>query len=168
MPPAPLVETTIKLNVTVVVDPEGKVKELVNKYGRGKRGEMNGEANNNWTGEVTVKVYPAGWDLLDKGGGGGTGGGWGEGTGEGEGAGEGEGTGTGGAGGEDAVGETGDKGITGYLWKGKVVSSEEGGGGGKGEFSFVGFLMQLVMLAAAVLLVCAGYLHERRRQNNKQ
>ncbi len=48
------------------------------------------------------------------------------------------------------------------------MSGKEAGGGGKGEFSFVRFLMQLVMLAAAVALVCAGYLLERRRQNHKQ
>ncbi|MBL7118153.1 MAG: DUF3344 domain-containing protein, partial [Candidatus Syntrophoarchaeum sp.] len=169
MPRAPPVECSIKHNVTVVVDPEEKVKELVNKYGRGKRWESNGEANNNWTGEVTV-VVESGEPIPPKhpgGGGGGTGGGWGEGTGTGEGAGEGEGTGTGGAGGEGAVGETGGKAITGYLMKGSAVSGEEGGGGGKGEFSLVALLLRLVMLAAAVVLVCAGYLMERRRQNNK-
>ena len=168
MPRAPLRECEIKHNVTVVVDPEDKVKELINEHGRGEQGKSNGEKNNEWgPDDVTVTVYPAGWGR-EHGRGGGSGGGWGEGEGEGEGAGEGTGTGTGGAGGEDAVGETGGKGITGYLWKGKVASSEEGGGGGKGEFSLVRFLMQLVMLAAAVLLVCAGYLMERRRQNNKQ
>jgi hypothetical protein len=52
--------------------------------------------------------------------------------------------------------------------KGTVVSGKEAGGGGKGEFSLVRFLMQLVMLAAAVSLVCAGYWLERRRQNKSQ
>ena len=49
--------------------------------------------------------------------------------------------------------------------KGIVVSSEEGGG--KGEFSLVGWLIRLAMLAAAVSLVCVDYLIEKRRQNNK-
>ena len=52
--------------------------------------------------------------------------------------------------------------------KGTVVSGKEAGGGGKGEFSFVRFLMQLVMLAAAFSLVFVGYLLERRRQKHKQ
>ena len=51
--------------------------------------------------------------------------------------------------------------------KGKVASSEEGGGGGKGEFSLVAWLIRLAILAAAGALVCAGYLIEKRRQNNK-
>ena len=71
-------------------------------------------------------------------------------------------------GGEGAVGERGGKAIRGYLVKGSAVSSEERGGGGKGEFSLVALLLRLTMLAAAVSLVCAGYLLERRRQNHKQ
>ena len=131
MPRAPLVETTIKHNVTVVVDSDDKVKELINKYRRGKRNKCNGEANNNWTGEVTVSVESGGWDLRP-GGGGGTGEEWGEGTDTGEGGAGGAGTTTG-SGGEGAVGEKGGKAITGYLMKGTVAQSEEGGGG-KGEF----------------------------------
>jgi len=50
--------------------------------------------------------------------------------------------------------------------KGIVVSSEEGGG--KGEFSLVGWLIRLAMLAAAVSLVCVGYWLERKRQKHKQ
>jgi hypothetical protein len=52
--------------------------------------------------------------------------------------------------------------------KGAVAQSEEGGGGGKGEFSLVGLLIRLAMLAAAVVLVCVGYLLERRRHEDKQ
>ena len=66
------------------------------------------------------------------------------------------------------MGETGGPAITGYLMKGTVAGSEAGGGGGeRGEFSLVKLLLRLVMLAAAVSLVCAGYWLERRRQNNK-
>ena len=158
---AQLVEGWVEHNVTVKVDTEDNVKELINKY---RKGEENNEINET----VTVKVKPAeGRGLPGTGGGGGSGGGWGTGTGEGEGAGEGEGTG--GAGGEGAVGGKGGKLISGYLMKGVVAQSdEEGGGGGKGEFSWVAFLLQLAMLAVAVALVGVGYLHERRRQNHKQ
>jgi hypothetical protein len=72
-----------------------------------------------------------------------------------------------GTGGESAMGEKGGKVITGRLMKGTVAQSEEGGGG-KAEFSILGLLMRLGMLAAAVSLVCAGYLLERRRHNSKQ
>jgi len=40
---APAVEGIITHNVTVVVDPEDKVPELINKYGRGIKGKSNGE-----------------------------------------------------------------------------------------------------------------------------
>ena len=165
---APWEEGEVEHNVTVKVDTEDNVKELINEHGRGKHfWESNGEDNNEIINEmVTVKVGPPGPG--EGGRGGGTGGGWGTGTGEGEGAGEGEGEGTGGAGGEGAAGGKGGKLIRGYLMKGVVASSEEeGGGGGKGEFSLVRFLMQLAMLAVAGALVGVGYLHERRRQNNK-
>ncbi len=50
--------------------------------------------------------------------------------------------------------------------KGIVVSGEEGGG--KGGFLISWMLIRLAMLAVAVVLVCAGYLMERRRQRHKQ
>ena len=157
---APLVEGIIRFNVTVMVDPENEVTELIN------RGH-NGEGNNIINVTVTVVVTSGVLDPIPGGGsGGGSGGGWGTGTGTGEGSGKGEGTGVAGGTGEGAEGESGGKAIRGYLMKGSVVSSEAGGGG-KGEFSFVRFLIQLVMLAVAVSLVCVGYLMERRRQNNK-
>ena len=166
MPRAPFVETTIKHNVTVEVDPEDNVKELINTYPRGWHLESNGEENNEWNDTVTVVVNPPGPG--GPGGGGGTGGGWGEGNGTGEGSGSGEGRGVAGGSGEGGAGESGGKTIRGRLMKGSVASGKEAGGGGKGEFSFVRFLMQLVMLAAAVSLVGAGYLHERRKQKHKQ
>ena len=65
-------------------------------------------------------------------------------------------------------GESGGKSITGRLMKGVVVpGGKEAGGGGKSEFSPFRFLMQLLMLAVTIVLVYAGYLMERRRQNNK-
>ncbi|RJS80686.1 hypothetical protein CW713_07365, partial [Methanophagales archaeon] len=65
-------------------------------------------------------------------------------------------------------GESGGKTITGRLMKGVVVpGGKEAGGGGKGEFSPLRFFIQLVMLAVTIVLVYAGYLMERRRQNNK-
>ena len=52
--------------------------------------------------------------------------------------------------------------------KGVIVpGGKEAGGGGKGEFSPLRFFIQLVMLAATIILVYIGYLMERRRQNNK-
>ena len=163
---APLVESLVKHNVTVKVDTEEDVKELINTHPRGKKYKSNGEENNEWNDTVTVIVNPPGWDIRP-GGGGGTGGGWGTGVGTGEGSGSGAGKGVAGGSGEGGAGESGDKTIRGWLMKGSVVSGKEAGGGGKGEFSFVRFLMQLVMLAAAVALVVVGYLLERRRQNNK-
>ncbi len=164
---APLVECIVTHNVTVDVDPEDKVKELINKYHRGKQGKSNGEENNNITEKVTVVVNPPGLSRYP-GGGGGTGGGWGEGTGTGEGSGSGAGKGVAGGTGQ-GTGESGGKTITGRLMKGVVVpGGKEAGGGGKGEFSFVRFLMQLVMLAAALALVGIGYLLERRRQRHEQ
>ena len=146
----------------VVVDSDKDVEELINKQ------HPYGELNNNATKLVSVGLGELIPPLHPGGRGGGTGGGWGTGTGTGEGSGEGEGTGTGGAGGEGAIGERGGEAITGWLMKGTVASSEEGGGGGKGEFSLVAWLIRLAMLAAAVALVCAGYLLERRRQKYKQ
>ena len=162
MPRAPRIECILEFSVTVDVDPEkeNNVKELINKH-------RNGEANNNYTWPVRVVVGPSSWEP-GPGRGGGTGGGWGEGNGTGEGSGSGEGKGVAGGSGEGGAGESGGKTIRGRLMKGSVVSGKEAGGGGKGEFSLVRFLMQLVMLAAALSLVCAGYLMERRRQNHKQ
>ena len=144
----------------VVVDPDNDVEELINKQ------HPYGELNNNATKPVSVGLGEPIPPKHPGGGGGGTVEGWGEGTGPGEGAGEGAGAGTGG-GGEGAIGETGSEAITGWLMKGTVASSEEGGGGGKGEFSMLALLMRLAMLAAAVSLVCVGYLLEKRRHNNK-
>ncbi len=160
---AQLVETTVQHNVTVKVDTRDSVKELINKHGRGKQGKSNGEENNEIINKtVTVEVKPS-WGRLS---GDGDGDGEGEGTGSGEGSGSGSGGGgtTGGAGG--AVGGTGGETITGRLMKGTAAWSEEEGGG-RGEFSLVAWLLRLVMLAAAGALVGVGYLHERRRQNNK-
>jgi subtilase family serine protease len=153
---APSTPGTVEFKV--VVDADNDVEELINMQ------HPYGESNNNVTKTVTVGLGELIPPPHPGGGGGGTGGGWGEGTGTGEGAGEGEGPGTGGEGGEGAVGEKGGKTIKGYLMKGSAVSSEEGGGGGKGEFSMLAFLLRLAMLAAAVVLVCVGYLMERRRQ----
>jgi len=120
--------------------------------------------NNIWNGTVTVIVNPPG--LGGPGGGVGTGG-WGTGVGTGEGSGSGAGKGVAGGTGQGG-GESGGKTITGRLMKGVVVpGGKEAGGGGKGEFSPLRFLMQLLMLAVAIILVYAGYLMERRRQNNK-
>jgi len=163
---APAVERIITFNLKVDVDPvdaghpEGHVKELINSY-------RNGEENNIWNDTVMVIVNPPpGWGP-GPGGGGGTGGGWGTGTGTGTGSGSGTaksvagGTGQGG-------GESGGKTITGRLMKGVVVpGGEETGGGGKGGFSLLAWLIRLALLAAVGSLVCAGYLMERRRQNNK-
>ena len=162
---APAVESIITHNVTVVVDPPeedkgtGKVAELINKY-------RNGEGNNIWNGTVTVVVRPPGWDIYP-GGGGGTGGGWGTGVGTGEGSGSGAGKGVAGGTGQGG-GESGGKTIRGRLMKGVVVpGGKEAGGGGKGEFSPLRFFIQLVVLAVIIVLVYAGYLMERRRQNKK-
>jgi subtilase family serine protease len=155
---APLTPGTVEFKV--VVDPDNDVEELINGY-------VNGELNNNATKTVTVglgELIPP----LHPGGGSGTGGGWGEGTGTGEGSGSGEGIGTAGGSGESGAGESGGKTITGRLMKGRVVSGKEAGGGGKGEFSLIAWLIRLAMLAAAVVLVCVGYLMERRRQRHKQ
>ncbi|HJH27876.1 MAG TPA: hypothetical protein C5S37_14200 [Methanophagales archaeon] len=160
---APLTEGVISFNVTVVVDPEDNVKELINEQ------HPDGEANNIWDDKVIVSVGPGGGGPGPDGGGRGTGGGWGPGTGPGEGAGEGEGTGVAGGTGEAAVGEFTGEAITGYLMKGRVASSgASGGGGGRGEFSLVALLLRLAMLAAAGALVCVGYLMERRRQKHEQ
>ena len=158
---APSIGSIIKFNVTVDVDQEDKVEELINNM------HGNGEGNNIWNDTVTVFVNPPGPER-GPGGGGGTGGGWGEGTGTGEGSGSGAGKGVAGGTGEGGAGESGGKTIRGRLMKGSAVSGKEAGGGGKGEFSLVRFLMQLVMLAAALSLVGAGYLLERRRHNSKQ
>ena len=162
---AQLVETTVQHNVTVKVDTRDSVKELINKHGRGVKGLSNGEENNEWNHTVTVVVNPPGPGGPGRGGG--TGDGLGEGNGTGEGSGSGAGKGVAGGSGEGGAGESGGKTIRGRLMKGSVVSGKEAGGGGKGEFSFVRFLMQLVMLAAAVVLVGVGYWLEKRRQNNK-
>jgi len=161
---APAVEGIITHNVTVVVDPvdaghpEGHVKELINSY-------RNGEDNNIWNDTVTVVVQSSG--LPGPGGGGGTGGGWGTGTGTGTGPGSGTAKGVAGGTGQGG-GESGGKTITGRLMKGVVVpGGEETGGGGKGGFSLLAWLIRLALLAAVGSLVCAGYLMERRRQNNK-
>ena len=133
-----------------MVDPDNYVEELINII-NGNRRDYNGESNLSNVVTKTVSVDLGGWDIRP-GRGGGTGGGWGEGNGTGEGG----------------AGESGGKTIRGRLMKGTVVSGKEAGGGGKGEFSFVRFLMQLVMLAVTVSLVCAGYWLERRRQKHKQ
>ena len=148
---APITKVGQFVELNVSVDSDDEVSELR-------------EDNNNASRLVPV-VEGSGLPQRP-GGGGGTGDGWGEGTGSGEGGTEGIPEGA-----EGAVGETGGKAITGYLMKGKVASSEAGGGGegvGTGEeFSILGLLMRLAMLAAAGTLVCVGYLMERRRQNNK-
>jgi len=157
---APAMETVVTLEVNVSVDPENSVNELINKY------HGNGEENNIWNGTVTVVVNPPGWGP-GPGGGGGTGGGWGTGVGTGEGSGSGAGKGVAGGTGQGG-GESGGKCITGRLMKGVVVpGGKEAGGGGKGEFSPLRFFIQLLMLAVIIVLVYAGYLMERRRQNNK-
>jgi len=72
--------------------------------------------------------------------------------------------------GEATIGATGGETITGRLMKGIVVEgggAAEGGGGERGEFSWVGLLIRIAMLAVTIVLVCTGYLMERRRQNNK-
>jgi len=162
---APTVERIITFNLKVDVDPvdaghpEGHVKELINSY-------RNGEDNNIWNGTVTVFVNPPGGDIRP-GGGGGTGGGWGTGVGTGEGSGSSAGKGVAGGTGQSG-GESGGKTIRGRLMKGVVVpGGKEAGGGGKGGFSLLAWLIRLALLAAAGSLVCAGYLMERRRQNNK-
>ena len=160
MPPAPSIECILEFNVTIDVDTDHEVPELINKY------HGNGEENNNYTWPVRVVVNPPGWDIRH-GGGGGTGGGWGTGVGTGEGSGSGAGKGVAGGTGQGG-GKSGGKSITGRLMKGVVVpGGKEAGGGGKGEFSPLRFLMQLLMLAVIIVLVYAGYLMERRRQNNK-
>ncbi len=156
---APLTEKVLSFNVTVKVDTEDTVTELINDQ------HPDGETNNNKTWSVTVVVNPPGPGGPGRGGG--TGDGLGEGNGTGEGSGSGAGKGVAGGSGEGGAGESGGKTIRGRLMKGSVVSGKEAGGGGKGEFSFVRFLMQLVMLAAAVVLVGVGYWLEKRRQNNK-
>ncbi|MCK4542312.1 MAG: DUF3344 domain-containing protein, partial [Spirochaetales bacterium] len=68
-----------------------------------------------------------------------------------------------------AIGKSGGEKITGYLMKGTLSQSEAAGGGSEGEraeFSWVGLLLRIAMLAVAAVLVYAGYLLERRRQNN--
>ncbi|MCK4736389.1 MAG: hypothetical protein KAT65_28305, partial [Methanophagales archaeon] len=148
------------VTITVEADSEHNVNEE-NAYGEG-------EDNNIDTGYIRVTITEKPLKILPRTGTG-AGEGGGTGTGTGEGAGEGEGTGTGGTGGEGAVGETGGRAITGYLMKGTVAQSEAGGGGGeRGEFSLVKLLLRLAMLAAAVSLVCVGYLLEKRRHNSKQ
>ena len=138
----------VRLNVSV--DSEDDVKNELN------------ENNNNISQDVAVvpmtQLKPGGKSISA----------WKEGLGPGEGLGEGAGAGTtAGTGGKSAMGEKGGKAITGRLMKGTVAQSEEGGGG-KVEFSILGLLMRLAVLAAAVVLVCAGYLLERRRQKRKQ
>ncbi|MFZ2071321.1 MAG: CARDB domain-containing protein [Halobacteriota archaeon] len=156
---APAVEGFITFNVTVVADPENKVQELINNV-------RNGETNNNITETVKVVVSSGSLALPGLGGGGGSGGGWGTGTGTGEGSGSGEGRGTAGGTGEGERGETGSKTITGRLMKGTTVS-REAGGGGKGGLSLIGWLIRLAMLAVAVVLVYAGYWHEKRRHEHE-
>ncbi|HJH26597.1 MAG TPA: hypothetical protein C5S37_07430 [Methanophagales archaeon] len=157
---APLTEGVISFNVTVVVDPEDNVKELIRKG-------HDGEANNNQTWPVIVSVGAPDWEPGPGRGGGGKGTGWGPGIGPGEGIGA-SGVTAGGTG-EAAVGEFTGEAITGYLMKGRVASSgASGGGGGRGEFSLVALLLRLAMLAAAGALVCVGYLLERRRHKHKQ
>ncbi|KAF5428016.1 hypothetical protein C5S39_12335, partial [Candidatus Methanophagaceae archaeon] len=122
--------------------------------------------NNNITRKVTV-VVQSGILVPRPGGGGGGGGGgesgWGTGTGTGEGSGEGEGTGVAGGTGEGKERETGGKTITGRLMKGIVpAASQEAGGGGEGEFSLIGLLVRLAILAVAIALVYAGYRYEKK------
>ncbi|MGB7531783.1 MAG: CARDB domain-containing protein [Halobacteriota archaeon] len=144
---------TKKVNISVVVDPEDRVEEL-------------DESNNDESKEISMTLVKPEFKLSP--GGGGTGPGTGPGGGS-----ETEikaGAITGGSG-EATIGASGDKAITGYLMKGTVPQSgAEGGGGGddeRGEFSWVGLLIRIAMLAAAGALIGVGYLHERRRHNNK-
>ncbi|MEA2074691.1 MAG: DUF3344 domain-containing protein [Euryarchaeota archaeon] len=139
------------VTINVTADSEGEVEEL---------NESNNEDAKNVVVTITEKPFtPRG------GGGSGTDIGLGEGD---EAVAE-AGATTAGSG-EATIGASGGRAITGRLMKGAVASSEAAGGGGgeRGEFSLVKLLMRLAMLAAAVSLVCAGYLLERRRQRHKQ
>ena len=149
----------------VVVDPDNDIEELINDI-KGKRWDKNGESNESNVVTKPIPVDSGDWEW-SPGGGGGTGEGWGEGTGPGEGDIGGEAAADGS--GEGAVGKFEGKDITGYLMKGIAPQSgaERGGGDGeRGEFSLVGLLIRLAMLAVAAVLVYAGYLLERMRQNN--
>jgi len=156
---APAVERIDTLEVNVSIDPENRVKELINSY-------RNGEENNIWNDTVMVVVRSSG-RVPGPGGVGGTDGVGGTGTGTGTGSGSGTAKGVAGGTGQSG-GESGGKTITGRLMKGVVVpGGEETGGGGKGGFSLLAWLIRLALLAATILLVYIGYLMERRRQNNK-
>ncbi|MCK4476626.1 MAG: DUF3344 domain-containing protein, partial [Methanophagales archaeon] len=145
------------VTITVEADSEHNVNEE-NAYGEG-------ENNNNATKDIRVTITEKPLRLSPGGGGPGTG----TGLGEGDEAVTEAGATTGGSG-EATIGASGGRAITGYLMKGTVARSEaEGGGGGeRGEFSLVKLLLRLAMLAVAVVLVCAGYLMERKRQNKSQ
>ena len=143
------------VNITVVVDTDTNVDELINS-------QRNGETNNEATREIPVDL--GGWDESR---GGGNPRKETTGTGEGVSAIEGEGAWTKAGGGEATAGEKEGEAVTGYLMKGSVAQGEAGGGGRSEEFSMLGLLLRIATLAAAVSLVFAGYLLERRRQNNK-
>jgi len=140
------------VTIRVTVDPAGSV------------GELN-ESNNEDAKNVVVTITEKPFKLSPGGGGSGPG------TGPGESS---EAVTEAGAtaadSGEATIGATGGETITGRLMKGIVVEgggAAEGGGGERGEFSWVGLLIRIAMLAATILLVYIGYLMERRRQNNK-
>ena len=149
---APFAPKIVELKV--VVDPENEIKELINsRHGDGESNNVDTKTVTVGLGEITLRPPGGGGrkelessraDAVREGA-------------EGEAAGAIEG------GGEAVAGEKGGQAITGYLMKGRAVSSEEGGGR-KEEFSMLALLLRLGMLAAAVSLVCAGYWLERRRQ----
>ena len=140
----------------VVVDPDNDVEELINSG-------WDGETNNNDTKTASVDIGSL--ELPHPGGGGAPGKVNVSGD---ETAAKASTTATGS--GEATIGATGGETITGRLMKGIVVgggAAEGGGGGERGEFSWLGLLIRIAMLAVIIVLVCAGYLMERRRQNNK-
>ncbi|RJS71356.1 DUF3344 domain-containing protein, partial [Methanophagales archaeon] len=140
------------VTIRVTVDPADSVREL-------------NESNNEDAKNVVVTITEKPFKLSPGGGGSGPGTGPSEG---GEAVTEAGATAAGS--GEATIGATGGETITGRLMKGIVVEgggAAEGGGGERGEFSWVGLLIRIAMLAVTIVLVCTGYLMERRRQNNK-
>ncbi|MGB7532564.1 MAG: CARDB domain-containing protein [Halobacteriota archaeon] len=143
----------------VVVDSDNDIEELINIHRDGESNESNVDTKIVSVGLGEWEQHPPGGNPTKEK----------TGLGEDVGAIEGEGAWTKAGSGEATAGEKEGEAITGYLMKGSVAQGEAGGGGKSKseEFSMLGLLLRIASLGVAVSLVFAGYLLERRRQNNK-